>query len=68
VNGCDVGTWTTRQTDPAVWDTLSPEQQKRLEALGLTPRPAAPAAPAGKGGTFELGSPRSPSTSSARDT
>ncbi|MCI4040197.1 helicase associated domain-containing protein [Streptomyces sp. TRM75563] len=44
VNGCDVGTWTRRQTDPAVWDTLSPEQQKRLTALGLAPRPAAPAA------------------------
>ncbi|WTF40472.1 Helicase associated domain protein (plasmid) [Streptomyces cyaneofuscatus] len=59
VNGVDVGTWTTRQTDPAVWDTLSPEQQKRLEALGLTRRtdttPAATAA-AGKGaGAFERG-------------
>ncbi|MDX5575528.1 DEAD/DEAH box helicase [Streptomyces sp. ID01-9D] len=57
VNGCDVGTWTRRQTDPAVWDTLSPEQQKRLTALGLTPRPAAPTATtaAAKGGAFERG-------------
>ncbi|WP_103510165.1 DEAD/DEAH box helicase [Streptomyces sp. SM13] len=53
VNGCDVGTWTTRQTDPTVWNTLSPEQQKRLTALGLAPRPAAPAAT--KGGAFERG-------------
>ncbi|CAM5272972.1 helicase associated domain-containing protein [Streptomyces albus] len=56
VNGCDVGTWTRRQTDPTVWNTLSPEQQKRLTALGLTPRPAAPAATtAAKGGAFERG-------------
>ncbi|MFF0509121.1 Helicase associated domain protein [Streptomyces fimicarius] len=62
VNGVDVGTWTTRQTDPAVWDTLNPEQQKRLEALGLTRRtettPAAPAGKSGKdgkGGAFERG-------------
>ncbi|MFI0596709.1 MULTISPECIES: helicase associated domain-containing protein [Streptomyces] len=58
VNGCDVGTWVARQTDPAVWETLLPEQQKRLKALGLEPRPAAPAATA-KGGAFERGeSPR----------
>ncbi|MFI0020100.1 helicase associated domain-containing protein [Streptomyces griseus] len=59
VNGCDVGTWTTRQTDPAVWDTLLPEQQKRLEELGLTRRaetaPAATAGKGGKGGAFERG-------------
>ncbi|WP_097974115.1 DEAD/DEAH box helicase [Streptomyces sp. gb14] len=58
VNGVDVGTWTTRQTDPAVWDTLLPEQQQRLEALGLKPRtdtaPAAATA-AGKGSAFERG-------------
>ncbi len=54
VNGCDVGTWTIRQTDPAVWDTLSPEQRARLEALGLKPRTES--APAGKGaGAFERG-------------
>ncbi|MFH8670283.1 Helicase associated domain protein [Streptomyces anulatus] len=56
VNGVDVGTWTTRQTDPGVWDTLLPEQRERLTALGLTPRTA----PAGKGkregaGAFERG-------------
>ncbi len=50
VNGCDVGTWTIRQTDPAVWDTLSPEQRARLEALGLKPRTES--APAG---AFERG-------------
>ncbi|SNB91152.1 helicase associated domain-containing protein [Streptomyces sp. PgraA7] len=61
VNGIDVGTWTTRQTNPAVWDTLSPQQRQRLEALGLTRRtetaPAATTA-AGKGGkgpAFERG-------------
>ncbi|MET9097183.1 Helicase associated domain protein [Streptomyces cyaneofuscatus] len=59
VNGVDVGTWTTSQTGPTVWDTLSPEQQKRLEALGLTRRtdttPAATTA-AGKGAeAFERG-------------
>nr|WSU71437.1 Helicase associated domain protein [Streptomyces anulatus] len=59
VNGVDVGTWTTKQTDPAVWNTLLPEQSERLTALGLTPR-TTPAAPAGKGkregaGAFEQG-------------
>ncbi|MFJ8848383.1 Helicase associated domain protein [Streptomyces cyaneofuscatus] len=57
MNGCDVGTWTTRQTDPAIWDTLLPEQRERLEALGLTRRtettPAGTAA--GKTGAFERG-------------
>ncbi|MFD0036900.1 helicase associated domain-containing protein [Streptomyces anulatus] len=56
VNGIDVGTWTTRQTDPGVWNTLLPEQRERLTALGLTPRTA----PTGKGkgegaGAFERG-------------
>ncbi|MFD4224650.1 DEAD/DEAH box helicase [Streptomyces griseus] len=58
VNGCDVGTWTTRQTDPAIWDTLLPEQRERLEELGLRRAETAPAAPAGKsgkGGAFERG-------------
>ncbi|WP_141743922.1 DEAD/DEAH box helicase, partial [Streptomyces sp. EN23] len=58
VNGIDVGTWTARQTDPHVWDTLSPEQQARLEALGLARRTdTAPAVPAGKNGkdAFERG-------------
>ncbi|GAA3015358.1 DEAD/DEAH box helicase [Streptomyces fulvorobeus] len=56
VNGLDVGTWITRQTGPAVWDTLDPEQRTRLEALGLKPQTdSAQAAPAGKGGTFERG-------------
>ncbi|MFJ9113423.1 Helicase associated domain protein [Streptomyces sp. NPDC102283] len=54
VNGIDVGTWITKQTDPAVWNTMLPEQSERLTALGLTPRTA----PAGKGkgaGAFERG-------------
>ncbi|MEV7898266.1 DEAD/DEAH box helicase [Streptomyces cyaneofuscatus] len=57
VNGVDVGTWTTRQTDPAVWDTLLPEQRERLEALGLTRRTTATPAEtaAGKAGAFERG-------------
>lgn len=59
VNGCDVGTWTTRQTAPApdVWDALLPEQRTRLEALGLKRRTetAPAAAPAGKTGAFEKG-------------
>ncbi|MET9771378.1 Helicase associated domain protein [Streptomyces sp. NPDC006415] len=59
VNGVDVGTWTTRQTDPAVWDTLSPEQRERLEALGLKPRTdtAGPTdtTAAAKAGAFERG-------------
>lgn len=60
VNGVDVGTWTTRQTDPAIWDTLMPEQRERLEALGLTRRtdtaPATTAAgKSGKGTAFERG-------------
>ncbi|MFE8974925.1 Helicase associated domain protein [Streptomyces cyaneofuscatus] len=53
VNGVDVGTWTTRQTDPTVWDALLPEQRTRLEALGLKRRTET--APARKGGAFERG-------------
>ncbi|MYT97339.1 MULTISPECIES: DEAD/DEAH box helicase [unclassified Streptomyces] len=57
VNGIDIGTWTAEQTDPAVWDTLLPEQQTRLQALGLKPRtaPAAAQPPKKTAGTFELG-------------
>ncbi|WP_438270828.1 Helicase associated domain protein [Streptomyces anulatus] len=57
VNGIDVGTWTTRQTDPDVWNTLLPEQSERLEALGLTPRTAPAATTTGKSaaGAFERG-------------
>ncbi|MFZ4277917.1 Helicase associated domain protein [Streptomyces arboris] len=58
VNGCDVGTWVNRQQEPAVWDTLAPEQRARLESLGLKPRPAPPAAPTPQGkkpGAFERG-------------
>ncbi|MFD3641554.1 DEAD/DEAH box helicase [Streptomyces griseus] len=58
VNGIDIGTWTTRQTEPHVWNTLLPEQQKRLEGLGLTPRTAPATKEKGKGkgtGAFERG-------------
>ncbi|WP_306472569.1 helicase associated domain-containing protein [Streptomyces sp. f150] len=61
VNGVDVGTWTTRQTDPAVWDTLLPEQRERLETLGLTrrtdtaPSATTAAGKGGKGSAFERG-------------
>ncbi|MFI6967139.1 Helicase associated domain protein [Streptomyces sp. NPDC050255] len=57
VNGCDVGTWTTRQTHPDIWDALLPEQQTRLTALGLTPRTTPPPTAVGKakGGAFERG-------------
>lgn len=58
VNGVDVGAWTAEQTDPAVWDTLMPEQQTRLQALGLKPRTAPAAKPPKKTASafaFELG-------------
>ncbi|KAB2587709.1 helicase associated domain-containing protein, partial [Streptomyces arboris] len=57
VNGCDVGTWVNRQQEPAVWNALSPEQQARLESLGLKPRPAPATAPTPqkKLGAFERG-------------
>ncbi|MFF3826170.1 helicase associated domain-containing protein [Streptomyces griseus] len=56
MNGVDVGTRTARQTDPAVWNTLNDEQQKRLEGLGLTPQTAPAAKEKGKGaGAFERG-------------
>ncbi|MDF6016937.1 DEAD/DEAH box helicase [Streptomyces sp. JH34] len=57
VHGCDVGAWMLRQRDAATWEALLPEQQKRLEALGLAPLPAAPAkqATAAKAGAFERG-------------
>ncbi|MET8347353.1 DEAD/DEAH box helicase [Streptomyces microflavus] len=58
VNGVDVGTWAARQTDPAVWGALDPEQRARLESLGLKPRPAPAADPSPqekKPGAFDLG-------------
>ncbi|MFE3389934.1 helicase associated domain-containing protein [Streptomyces anulatus] len=53
VNGVDVNTWTRRQTDPRVWNTLDDEQRARLKALGLKPRTAT--ALAGETGSFERG-------------
>ncbi|MFI1530335.1 DEAD/DEAH box helicase [Streptomyces griseus] len=55
VNGINVGTWTTRQTEPHVWNTLNDKQRARLTALGLAPRPAAPAAKGKGAGAFERG-------------
>ncbi|MEU5491817.1 Helicase associated domain protein [Streptomyces sp. NPDC020196] len=56
VHGCDVGTWINRQREAATWERLLPEQQKRLEALGLAPLPAAPAKnTASTAGAFERG-------------
>ncbi|MFI8008261.1 Helicase associated domain protein [Streptomyces sp. NPDC086010] len=61
VHGLDVGAWIGRQREHAVWQALLPEQRQRLEALGLTPLPAAPAVkakPKGKVssvGAFERG-------------
>ncbi|MEU3978349.1 helicase associated domain-containing protein, partial [Streptomyces bacillaris] len=58
VNGVDVGAWTAEQTDPAAWAALMPEQQTRLQALGLKPTaPTAPEPPKKTAATvaFELG-------------
>ncbi|MFC8645444.1 Helicase associated domain protein [[Kitasatospora] papulosa] len=56
VHGCDVGSWINRQREHTVWEGLLPEQRKRLEGLGLTPLPAAPARKAPPAaGAFERG-------------
>ncbi|MFD9789302.1 Helicase associated domain protein, partial [[Kitasatospora] papulosa] len=56
VHGCDVGTWINRQREHAVWHGLLPEQRERLEALGLTPLPAAAVKKtASTAGAFERG-------------
>ncbi|MFG2885763.1 Helicase associated domain protein [Streptomyces sp. NPDC048297] len=55
VHGMDVGKWLVRQRKPEVWDALADGQRERLEAVGVTPLPAA-AAPA------ETGVPSEPST------
>ncbi|MFG3142531.1 Helicase associated domain protein [Streptomyces sp. NPDC048211] len=41
VHGVDVGSWLSRQRDPAVWHNLTPEQRERLEHVGIHPHPAA---------------------------
>ncbi|MEV7109073.1 helicase associated domain-containing protein [Streptomyces atroolivaceus] len=43
VHGCDVGAWINRQREDTVWENLLPEQRQRLQGIGLTPLPAAPA-------------------------
>ncbi|MFE3476354.1 helicase associated domain-containing protein [Streptomyces bacillaris] len=55
VNGVDVGAWTAEQTTPAIWDNLLPEQQTRLQALGLKPTAPTSPEPTKKSGAFELG-------------
>ncbi|MFE7753948.1 Helicase associated domain protein [Streptomyces sp. NPDC057429] len=56
VHGCDVGAWINRQREHTVWQGLLPEQRARLEALGLTPLPAAPTRKtASAAGAFERG-------------
>ncbi|MFJ3674047.1 helicase associated domain-containing protein [Streptomyces sp. NPDC090106] len=45
VHGMDVGKWLARQRKPEVWDALADGERERLEAVGVTPLPAA-AAPA----------------------
>ncbi|MGW9080703.1 Helicase associated domain protein [Streptomyces kronopolitis] len=45
-DGDDIGTWRWRQQDPGTWAQLSPEQQKRLSALGVGPAEAPSPAPA----------------------
>lgn len=51
----DIGTWLQRQTQPATWAQLLPEQRRRLTSLGITPAespsPAPAAARTGKGPT-----------------
>ncbi|MFI6125356.1 Helicase associated domain protein [Streptomyces sp. NPDC051064] len=57
VHGCDVGAWINRQREHTAWENLLPEQRQRLEVLGLTPLPAAPAVKGKATGTgaFERG-------------
>ncbi|MEV5161077.1 Helicase associated domain protein [Streptomyces sp. NPDC053728] len=57
VHGCDIGAWINRQREHTVWENLLPEQRQRLEDLGLTPLPPAPARKkaATTSGAFERG-------------
>lgn len=43
VHGMDIGKWLARQRKPEVWAALTDGQRERLEAVGVTPLPAAPA-------------------------
>ncbi|MFI2415799.1 Helicase associated domain protein [Streptomyces sp. NPDC018947] len=49
MDGDDIGRWLQRQTQPATWKQLSPEQQERLTKLGVQPAQAPPPAPTAKG-------------------
>ncbi|MGW4231193.1 Helicase associated domain protein [Streptomyces sp. NPDC004980] len=56
VHGCDVGAWVNRQREQTVWESLLPEQRRRMEGLGLKPLPAGPQRKAAAGaGAFERG-------------
>ncbi|MEU6935182.1 Helicase associated domain protein [Streptomyces rubiginosohelvolus] len=74
VNGVDVGTWTTRQTDPAVWDTSCPGSASAWRPSGSHARPTPHPPPrqrpgrAGRARCSNGASPRSPSTPHGRDT
>jgi hypothetical protein len=53
MDGDDLGRWLARQSHPATWAQLSPEQQERLTKMGVkpleapTPAPTAPRATKG---------------------
>ncbi|MEU5144783.1 Helicase associated domain protein [Streptomyces sp. NPDC021139] len=48
MDGDDIGRWLKRQTQPATWKQLSPEQQERLTKLGVQPAQTLPPAAAAK--------------------
>jgi hypothetical protein len=48
MDGDDIGRWLKRQTQPATWKQLSPEQQERLTKLGVQPAQMLPPAAAAK--------------------
>ncbi|MFF8883317.1 DEAD/DEAH box helicase [Streptomyces flaveolus] len=53
MDGDDIGRWLTRQTQPATWKQLSPEQQDRLTKLGVQPAQTPTPAPTTRGAARE---------------
>ncbi|MFE1076215.1 Helicase associated domain protein [Streptomyces sp. NPDC058783] len=49
MDGDDIGRWLKRQTQPATWKSLSPEQQDRLTRIGVQPAQTPSLAPTVKG-------------------
>ncbi|MEV5645743.1 Helicase associated domain protein [Streptomyces flaveolus] len=49
MDGDDIGRWLKRQSQPATWKSLSPEQQDRLTKLGVQPMQVSAPAPAARG-------------------